>query len=381
MTTRDLPFGFTLVELLVAITLMGIALALAAPRFGRVAEGVRVRRTLDLLVSELYRTRMTAVEVGGATQLLLVADAEGCTRALRLQRTVPSALASSEMTLDLPNLCLRHTGDSIVAFNGRGMLRPPTRSFFISHGVTADSVVISIAGRVRRSYRRKRRKEKLSPSGNYFRPTSGVSCRKLLRCNEIQSGTEFTPALVTEQLTCPLSGAAEKMRRCVPTAGQAASQSGSKYNPQLGPLRPFESRCVERALYKASGFSLIEILVAMVILSIGIMGLQAVAMSAVRTVAIADRQTRVAAHASDSLEAALYRLRSGMLPSELCVTLPPFGDQLSRRVSVTGSLATVTVTILPSRSFTPSPRAPLDISSSIFVPAAPEGGSAGSACR
>ena len=52
------------------------------------------------------------------------------------------------------SVCIRHTGDSVIVFNGRGMIRPPPRSIYVSRGAVTDSLLISIAGRVRRNYRR-----------------------------------------------------------------------------------------------------------------------------------------------------------------------------------------------------------------------------------
>ena len=57
------------------------------------------------------------------------------------------------------------------------------------------------------------------------------------------------------------------------------------------------------------GFTLIEVLVAMVILAVGLLGLEALGIGAARAVAMADRQSCYATLASDSLEAALHQIR------------------------------------------------------------------------
>lgn len=59
------------------------------------------------------------------------------------------------------------------------------------------------------------------------------------------------------------------------------------------------------------GFTLIEVLVAMVILAIGLLALQAMAIGASRTVVRADRQGEFTAIATTELETSLARFRRG----------------------------------------------------------------------
>ena len=60
-----------------------------------------------------------------------------------------------------------------------------------------------------------------------------------------------------------------------------------------------------------AGFTLIEVLIAMVILSVGLLALEGVAVSAARMTASASRRSRYVEVATDTLERTLSRLREG----------------------------------------------------------------------
>ena len=154
IVTRTTPRGFTFVELLLALVVLAILCALALPNFRDQVNRMRARSALDHLVAEVYRARMAAVESGGPTHLFLQAGADGCVRGFRFVAPRQSSERSGRFGADLPGLCLRHSGDSILIFNNRGMLRPPARSLRITYGTFTDSVLLSTSGRVRRAYRR-----------------------------------------------------------------------------------------------------------------------------------------------------------------------------------------------------------------------------------
>jgi prepilin-type N-terminal cleavage/methylation domain-containing protein len=127
-----------------------------------------------------------------------------------------------------------------------------------------------------------------------------------------------------------------------------------------------------------AGFTLVEVMFAMVIIMVGLLGLESLGTMASRSITRADRQSIHATMASDSLESALHQLRQGTVPSQFC-TIVRFGDSLSRRVDLTNpQLAQVTVSIVPN------PNAPnvnaLQITSSLYLPVALSGTAAGQAC-
>ncbi len=159
-------------------------------------------------------------------------------------------------------------------------------------------------------------------------------------------------------------------------AYRAAPYGIPRSSPQLG-----ESTVRFREAAIDEGFTLIEVLVAMVILAIGLLGLEALGIGAVRSIALADRQSGYATIASDSLESALFQLRQGLTPTQFCRTDLPFGDRLSREVDVTDpSLALVTVTVIPNPESHNAPRTNFDLSSSLYLPVAAAGVVQGAPC-
>jgi len=67
---------------------------------------------------------------------------------------------------------------------------------------------------------------------------------------------------------------------------------------------------IDRVSRNRGGFTLLEVLFAMVILAVGLLGLQALSIGAFRSVARGEQNSRAAVVASDYLEDALARLRS-----------------------------------------------------------------------
>ena len=81
------------------------------------------------------------------------------------------------------------------------------------------------------------------------------------------------------------------------------------------------------------GFTLIEVLIALVLLAVGLLALQALGVSAARSTAWAERNSRAAALATRYLEEALLDLRHARVPPQLCLTTDK-EDRVSRTVSV-----------------------------------------------
>jgi prepilin-type N-terminal cleavage/methylation domain-containing protein len=129
------------------------------------------------------------------------------------------------------------------------------------------------------------------------------------------------------------------------------------------------------------GFTLIEVLVAMVILALGLLGLEALGIGAARSIALADRQSDHATIASDSLESAMYQLRQGTLPPQFCQADLRFGDRMSREIDLTSPrLAQVTVTVIPNPNSFNAPTTNFVLSSSLYLPTALGGAVQGTPC-
>lgn len=103
------------------------------------------------------------------------------------------------------------------------------------------------------------------------------------------------------------------------------------------------------------GFTLIEVLIAMVILSVGLLGLEALGVGASRMVNRAERQGALVAIASDTLERTLSSIRTSANPAGLADATAAFltsrNDTIRIRITGAGTrLRTVSVTAIPNPS-------------------------------
>ncbi len=119
-----------------------------------------------------------------------------------------------------------------------------------------------------------------------------------------------------------------------------------------------------------SGFTLIEVLIAMVLLGIALMALVPLGVISARQVSLADRNSRSAATATRYLEDALLQIRQGTYPAECSLTLPN-GDEVVREIvpgnsSIPAVPWTVVVTVTPKP--TTGPALPDVIRSYAFSP-------------
>nr|WP_315229762.1 prepilin-type N-terminal cleavage/methylation domain-containing protein [uncultured Limnohabitans sp.] len=73
--------GFTLVELLVCLCLLGVLAAFAAPNWLRFQERARVEATRDQLMNDLQNARLRALQLGQALELSRLSDCTWVTSA------------------------------------------------------------------------------------------------------------------------------------------------------------------------------------------------------------------------------------------------------------------------------------------------------------
>ena len=121
-----------------------------------------------------------------------------------------------------------------------------------------------------------------------------------------------------------------------------------------------------------AGFTLIEVLVALVILAVGLLGLEALGIHAARSVALAQRQSDYALHATQVMEAAVDTIERSGAGQPGCGSRD-FTDRPGRvaRRTIEGQAQrrTVTVVISPtSASSTLLPTTPFRLVTHVFVP-------------
>lgn len=141
--------GFTLIELVVVLTLVSIVAALAQPSMSGYVHRNKTRRTLDRLAGDLQMARMLAVRSGDRAVVEVSGDVyriwmEGAGDTLRTVR-LGSDLAG--VRLEGP------TADGRLVFNSRGLLLTPGSGRLVARlGTVADTLNITAAGRMYRAY-------------------------------------------------------------------------------------------------------------------------------------------------------------------------------------------------------------------------------------
>lgn len=131
-----------------------------------------------------------------------------------------------------------------------------------------------------------------------------------------------------------------------------------------------------------AGFTMIEVLVALIILAIGLLGLEALGIVAVRSVGIANRNSRSAAVATRYLEDALQQIQQDTARPQSCTgKLLPNGDVVTRTVFIANTASEpsrVVVTVTPEARGTT--QRPYTVSGYVYFPDILSRNKAGRAC-
>lgn len=124
------------------------------------------------------------------------------------------------------------------------------------------------------------------------------------------------------------------------------------------------------------GFTLIEVLIAMVILAVGLLGLEALGIGAARAVVRADQRTEYTSIATAYLESSMQQIRNGAAApatGQAVVTPISGGPGAGEPLTITRTVVQVPnttrayqVTIQVSPSTTGSSRSPVSLSSTVF---------------
>jgi type IV pilus assembly protein PilV len=117
---------------------------------------------------------------------------------------------------------------------------------------------------------------------------------------------------------------------------------------------------------RSGGFTLIEVLIALVILAVGLLGLEALGIGATRMVNKARRESQFVAVATSELERVTGRIRGGQSPAGGTVSVP--NGTMVTAVAQAGSLWTVTVTVTPATSTKLVSSVPVQLSANVFRP-------------
>jgi Tfp pilus assembly protein FimT len=139
--------GTTLIELLLALCLLGILTGLAAPAMGHGLDVMATRAARDELAAAVSRTRSSAVALGGAS---LMVDPGHATFWIRS--------AAGDTVLRPVDLFTRHgvgvtapgaAGTVELSFDALGIGRMTSRTIRLIRGTAVANVTVSAYGRAR----------------------------------------------------------------------------------------------------------------------------------------------------------------------------------------------------------------------------------------
>jgi prepilin-type N-terminal cleavage/methylation domain-containing protein len=140
--------GYTLVEILVVMTIVGILLGVVVPRYGSVAAAMRVHSAKQVMATMLSRGRATAIQTDRTVQvirssnLISLVSVNGATRTVIAQQDLGSQFG----------VTLSSTKDT-VGYDSRGLVagNSVTLKFVVTDGVTRDSVCLMALGTLSRT--------------------------------------------------------------------------------------------------------------------------------------------------------------------------------------------------------------------------------------
>lgn len=135
--------------MLTAVVIIGILTSLAAPRFSTQLQRLRARAALDELSAVIVRARALAV-LRGERVVVRLRPAHGCAHSYVIAAAATRQVLDSVPLAGARHVCVRSNHRQHLAINSRGVLIGSPRTIRARAGTQADSLTISIAGRVYR---------------------------------------------------------------------------------------------------------------------------------------------------------------------------------------------------------------------------------------
>jgi prepilin-type N-terminal cleavage/methylation domain-containing protein len=146
------PRGYTLVELVITLLILGVLTALAAPRFAAPVRRLQMELVLNQLSRDIFYARMVAVRSGRPVEVRFEHPrGDSCVAGYRIVLREQPEREVKHLRTSLPPVgpCLRRNGPNPLVLGSRG--RPTwNHSFWSREGAVADSMAMTQLGRLRR---------------------------------------------------------------------------------------------------------------------------------------------------------------------------------------------------------------------------------------
>lgn len=287
--------GFSLVEALIVAVLLSMVLAFAMPPLLGWVRLLQARGLAERLVSDIHAARMLAVGRGGRTELRFTPAEPGpCIAGYTVVAMGPPEQVVRSVVLEAGSGAPCLTSNLLVPlrFSSRGLPRGVVgRTLEVRRGDRSDSIVVSALGRVRRSYRRQKASRKKMPVPAV--PASRRGGRpggKPPECWSSRRAHNFP------------------LRPGTATHGRPDARLARR-------SRPASNR----------GFSMVEVLVALVVLALGGVAVHGAMVAALGQVAHGGVESRMAGVAMEVAETALLQARWGAMPPDGCPAIESRG--------------------------------------------------------
>ncbi|HEU0053952.1 MAG TPA: GspH/FimT family pseudopilin [Longimicrobium sp.] len=144
--------GYTLVELMVTLALLGVLLALAWPRLEGFTRASRLRSATDRVSADLTLARLAAVREGRSASLRIDNAGTRYTVVVNASGTLPvDTVKRVTLSSEYPGVVLTpNTG--VVTFDSRGMLTSGEADLRTAKGTQKMRIQITGVGRILRDY-------------------------------------------------------------------------------------------------------------------------------------------------------------------------------------------------------------------------------------
>jgi prepilin-type N-terminal cleavage/methylation domain-containing protein len=140
--------GFTLIEVLMVITIVGVLLAVVVPRYGTITNGMKVHSAKQEIGAMLAQGRATAIQTN---QTVLVVRSANVMSLIGVSPTASTIIMQQDLGYQF-GVTVSSTRDT-VTYDSRGMVtgNTATLKFVVTNGSTRDSVCVLALGKITRT--------------------------------------------------------------------------------------------------------------------------------------------------------------------------------------------------------------------------------------